>query len=178
MYLFYFRDQDLMTWNIDRENMNFEHFLYWLDPDDVQFVDDPLLAGWDVRGLFQSYVGWDGTDLNDVAITKQAYKKTSPVLMEDCTKGNKPQMKCQLIASADNKGYIRLHNYPAILENSHHFYNGHSNQVCAIAWTSGDLYLISVGGADRSVFQWQLTSEKTPYIKNYKPMKSDNAFKH
>ena len=36
--------------------MLFEHYLYWLDPDKVTFADDPLLAGWDVEGVFQTYV--------------------------------------------------------------------------------------------------------------------------
>ena len=86
----------------------------------------------------------------------------------------KQQYKCKLLASADNKGLIRVHNYPAIKESAHHYYSGHANQVSYIQWSCNDEYLVSVGGSDRSVFQWKLTNEPTNYIKKYKPLKSTN----
>ena len=62
----------------------FEHYLYWLDSDQVQFdgegADEPLFVGWSVEGVFQSYIGWDGTDLNALALTKEEFPKSSLVL--------------------------------------------------------------------------------------------------
>merc|ERR1712013_672275 len=171
------KDQDLMVWHLDRDAQHFEHYLYWLDPDRVEFHGDPLLAGWDTEGVFQSYVGWDGTDLNRLSLTASAFGKSSPVHELDVEKGRRRQTQCRLLASADNKGYIRVHNYPALKETAHHYYSGHANQVASVQWTAGDEFLVSVGGADRSVFQWRLTSEDTDYIRKYKPLKSTNQFK-
>ena len=171
------KDQDLMVWFLDRERRAFEHYLYWLDPDRVRFHGDPLLAGWDTEGVFQSYVGWDGTDLNCLSLTQQKLEKTSPVHELDVEKERPRQTRCRLLASADNKGYIRVHNYPALREAAHHYYSGHANQVASVQWTAGDEFLVSVGGADRSVFQWRLTSQPTDYIRKYKPLKSTNQFK-
>mmetsp|Transcript_1908 Transcript_1908/g.3713 ORF Transcript_1908/g.3713 Transcript_1908/m.3713 type:complete len:553 (-) Transcript_1908:165-1823(-) len=172
------KDQDLMVWFLNRAAESFEHYLYWLDPDKVQFADDPLMAGWDVEGVFQSYVGWDGTDLNAVSLTRKMFHKTSPVSDYDLNaRKDKQQVKCKLLATADNKGYIRVHNYPAIKEAAHHYYSGHATQVSAVQWSANDEFLISVGGSDRSVFQWKLTNEKSNYIEKYTPLKSTNAFK-
>ena len=91
--------------------------------------------------------------------------------------GHLQQTKCKLLASADNKGIIRIHNYPALKEQAHHYYPGHSMQVSSIQWTANDEFLISVGGADRAVFQWKLQSEPTQHIRNYRPLKSTNQFK-
>lgn len=171
------KDQDLMVWHLDRAAQHFEHYLYWLDPDRVEFHADPLLAGWDTEGAFQSYVGWDGTDLNALSLTQTEFAKSSPVHALDVEKGRPSQTECRLLASADNKGYIRVHNYPALKEEAHHYYSGHANQVANVQWTAGDHFLISIGGADRSVFQWRLTSDATDYIRKYKPLKSTNQFK-
>ena len=168
-----------MIWHIWENDCTFEHYLYLLDPNRVSFIDKPLLAGWDVSGLFQTYMGWDANDLNDLAITTNYYPKKSPLLDVDCNKkiGQKPQRECKFIVSASNKGYIRLHNYPAKTEEAHYYYGGHSQNVTGVSFTRNDEYLISVGGADRSVFQWKLTKDKTDYIKNYRPLKSANPFK-
>merc|ERR1711964_24822 len=60
------------------------------DPDDVEWADDPLIAGWDVQGCYQKE--WDGTDLNDVSLSAD---------------GN-------LIAAGDDFGIVRLTNYPCL----------------------------------------------------------------
>jgi WD40 repeat protein len=160
------KDQDLMVWFINGEERSFEHYLYWLDPDKVEFDGEPLLAGWDVQGLFQTKAGWDGTDLNCLSLTHHKFKKTSPLAQDDCEReGNSPQTGCRLIASGDNKGFIRLHNYPAIKEEAHHMYNGHANQVAKITWDCSEQFLFSAGGADKSLFQWKLVKEPTDYIK-------------
>ena len=68
-----------MVWFLgDRALQRFEHYLYWLDPDEVAFdgvgADEPLFVGWSVEGVFQSYIGWDGTDLNALALTKACHR--------------------------------------------------------------------------------------------------------
>jgi len=164
------KDQDLMVWYIEPKEKSFEHYLYWLDPDTVAFEGDPLLVGWDVQGLFQSSLGWDGTDLNSLSLTRKTFKKTSPITSQGAKKV-KPQLESKLIATGDGCGYVRVHNYPAINEDACHHYNGHSTQVYNVSWSYNDEYLISIGGADTSVFQWKLVHTPTEYIKKYRPVK-------
>jgi len=166
------KDQDLMVWYIEPTERTFEHYLYWLDPDMVAFEGNPLLAGWDVQGLFQSSLGWDGTDLNSLSLTRKTFKKTSPVLPQDCKKGTKPQYECKLIASGDGYGYVRVHNYPSINEEGCYHYNGHSSHVCQVCWSNTDDYLMSIGGSDTCVIQWKLVHTLPEYIKRYHPLKS------
>ena len=109
---------------------------------------------------------------------QKEFAKSSPVLDADLDRKRRRQSKCKLLASADNKGIVRIHNYPALKEHAHHYYSGHSMQVSAIQWTADDQCLVSVGGADRAVFQWRLQSTPTDHIRNYKPLKSTNRFKN
>jgi len=102
------------------------------DPDLVQWDGDPLVAGWDVVGLYQR--GWDGTDLNDTALTSDS----------------------TLIASGDDFGTVRLHNYPAVDPEACRTYNGHAEFVVGLDFLADDSYLFTVGGADMSIFQWKL----------------------
>ena len=96
-----------------------------------------MIAGWDVQGLYQS--GWDGTDLNDATITSDG----------------------RLVATGDDYGKVRLHNFPSTDPKTNCVYEGHSEFVVGVEFLRDDSQLITCGGADMAIFQWRLH-------KNYK----------
>jgi len=126
------RDYEVAYWWLDFTKKNAEFLTKIPDPDKVQWYGDPLVAGWDVQGLYQK--GWDGTNLKDCAITKDA----------------------TLLASGDEFGTVRLHNYPAVDSEACNAYNGHAEFVVSVDFSSDDSYLFSAGGADVSIFQWKV----------------------
>ncbi|ETO33629.1 hypothetical protein RFI_03471 [Reticulomyxa filosa] len=126
------RDYEVAYWILDSQKKTAEHCTKIPDPDKVRWESDPLVAGWDVQGLYQK--GWDGTDLNDCAVTSDA----------------------SLVASGDDFGTVRLHNYPAIDPEANYSYNGHAEFVVGVDFLVDDSYLLSVGGADLSIFQWKV----------------------
>lgn len=124
------RDYEISHWQLDNRTKRGARITTLPDPDVVAWAGDPLIAGWDVQGLYQAE--WDGTDLNDA-----------------CVSGN-------LIASGDDYGWVRLHNYPAINRDMHRKYQAHSAFVVGTEWTGKGDYLMSVGGNDCAIFQWRL----------------------
>jgi len=107
------------------------------DPDVTKWAGDPLLAGWDVEGLYQK--GFDGTDLNDCTLTSDG----------------------KLIISGDDYGTVRLHNYPAIDPETHLSFTGHAEFVQGVELLRDDSQLITCGGEDMAIFQWKLTKSKS-----------------
>merc|ERR1712157_226639 len=75
---------------LHRENRDCKFCPYIPDPDAIKFDGNPLIAGWDVRGCHVD--GFDGTDLNDIALTKDA----------------------KHAISADDYGALRVYNYPVV----------------------------------------------------------------
>ena len=72
----------------------------------------------------------DGTDINAVDRTKQTYEK---------------QMK--LLASGDDRGKVRLLQYPCLVKNSGSVVGrGHSSHVTNVLFNNSDQYLLSTGG--------------------------------
>lgn len=131
------RDYEIMHWKLDFENKTVAHELYSEDPDVVKYVGDPLIAGYDVMGCYQNNLGWDGTDLNYVALGA----------------------KRGIVASGDDFGTVRIHNYPALDESAHFAYSGHSAFVVGLGFVNDDdkeKYLISVGGGDKAIFKWRI----------------------
>ncbi|XKL65549.1 hypothetical protein PGB90_008969 [Kerria lacca] len=63
----------------------------------------------------------------------------------------------KLLASADDFGKVKLYTYPVIQPKSlHHTYGGHSSHVTNVTFLYDDTRLISVGGNDTSVLQWEI----------------------
>merc|ERR1712098_1007557 len=75
-----------------------------------------------------------GTDLNDIAVTKDG----------------------QIAISGDDRATIRITNYPATRQEPSTEYTNHAEFVVAVKLLVDDSQLISCGGADRAVFQWIL----------------------
>jgi len=133
------RDYEVAHWRIDADRCKGTFCAKIPDPDEVQWADDPLIAGWDVEGLYQRNLGWDGTDLNDATLTSDA----------------------KLIASGDDYGHVRLHNYPSTDPKTCAVYAGHAEFVVGVEFLRDDSQLITAGGEDMAIFQWKLH-------KNYK----------
>lgn len=131
------RDYEISYWKIDEPAQKFKRITTVPDPDLVKWSGDPLIAGWDVQGLYQA--DWDGTDLNDATVAN-----------------NK-----KLIATGDDYGWVRLHNYPCITNEVCKQYQAHSAFVVGVEWTGddgSDEYLMTVGGNDYAIFQWRLSN--------------------
>eukprot|EP00487_Bulimina_marginata_P000295 TRINITY_DN10543_c0_g1_i2.p1 TRINITY_DN10543_c0_g1~~TRINITY_DN10543_c0_g1_i2.p1 ORF type:complete len:275 (+),score=60.77 TRINITY_DN10543_c0_g1_i2:491-1315(+) len=126
------RDYEIAHWTLDTGAKKGKFLAKQPDPDDTKWSDDPLIAGWDTQGLYQS--GWDGTDLNDATVTSDD----------------------KLIASGDDYGCVRLHNYPAIDPEACLEYHGHAEFVVGVEFLRDDSQLITCGGNDMAIFQWKV----------------------
>jgi len=94
-----------------------------------------------VQGVWPPYA--DGTDVNAV----------------DRAKGG------DVIAAADDFGRVTLRHYPALLPTAIASVSmGHSSHVTNVRFTAGDRHLISVGGNDKSVFQWRVYGDTGPGV--------------
>jgi len=134
------RSYDICHWKLDFDRSKCTFNPGIPDPDLIKWTGDPLIAGWDVQGLYQK--GWDGTDLNDATLSANG----------------------KYIASGDDFGVVRLHRYPALEPSAHVKYSGHSSFVVGVEFlrdVSGEEErLITCGGNDMSIFQWKLLSEE------------------
>lgn len=126
------RSYEICHFNLDSEKKKGKFESHQPDPDEVKWADDPLIAGWDTQGLYQD--GWDGTDLNDAAVTNDR----------------------RLIVSGDDYGCVRLHNYPAIDNTACLEYRGHAEFVVGVEFLADSSQLITCGGNDMAIFQWKV----------------------
>merc|ERR1719436_1183761 len=128
------RDYEVAHWMVDHENRSLRFYPHQVDPDDVNWHGDPLVAGWDVQGCYQQE--WDGTDLNDITLTEDN----------------------QIIATGDDFGFVRLFKYPAVSNKpeAHRAYLGHSSFVVGVEFCRDNKNLITCGGNDMAIFQWVL----------------------
>eukprot|EP01083_Nonionella_stella_P171175 584134_1 len=131
------RDYEVCHWRLDTSGRTAMFVPNVSDPDVVQWADDPLIAGWNVEGLYQK--GWDGTDLNDATLTSDS----------------------RLVATGDDYGKVRLHNFPSTDPKTCNVYGGHAEFVVGVEFLRDDSQLITCGGADMAIFQWKVH-------KNYK----------
>lgn len=100
---------------------------------DTQWATFTCTLGWPVMGIW-SDTG-DGTDINAV----------------DTAHGK------SLVAAGDDFGKVRLYRFPTgVLKAPSRRYGGHSAHVTNVRWSGDDAHLLSVGGADASVFQWRV----------------------
>lgn len=100
---------------------------------DSPWSTNSCVLGWGVQGIWPR--GADGTDVNAVSTS---HKKN-------------------LLVSGDDFGTVKLFNYPAAAPKSQYkAYHGHSAHVTNVVFSSNDKYIISTGGADRSILQWKV----------------------
>uniref|UniRef100_A0A8D8QNL7 Echinoderm microtubule-associated protein-like 1 n=1 Tax=Cacopsylla melanoneura TaxID=428564 RepID=A0A8D8QNL7_9HEMI len=63
----------------------------------------------------------------------------------------------KLVATGDDYGKVKLYAYPAAQPKSLcHVYHGHSSHVTSVTFLHDDSRIISTGGKDTSVMQWQI----------------------
>ena len=106
---------------------------------DLEWSTWSCVIGWPVQGIWPA--SSDGTDVNAVERSKSS----------------------KVLASADDFGQVKLFRYPCPEKNSaFNVYHGHSSHVTNLAFT-GD-YLISVGGNDKSIFQWRYLEEEEELV--------------
>jgi WD40 repeat protein/Ca2+-binding EF-hand superfamily protein len=123
--------------------------LYWNLPDckqntsgasanrDEEWASWSCTIGWPVQGVYPPCA--DGTDVNSVCRNK--------------TK--------EVIATADDFGMVKLFRYPCLKGSLFSKYVGHSSHVTGVDFTYNDKYLISIGGNDKSIFQWSVNRPDT-----------------
>ncbi|KAG1711816.1 hypothetical protein DVH05_009058 [Phytophthora capsici] len=100
---------------------------------DVKWATWTCTLGWPVQGIWPECA--DGTDINAV-----------------CASSSRT-----ILASGDDSGNVKFFRYPCIPKGSKFIAcKGHSSHVVNVRFSFDDKYLISVGGNDRSIFQWKL----------------------
>ena len=105
---------------------------------DTKWASQSTLFGWHMRGIWPEDA--DGTDVNA------------------CARSNTGDR--DLLATADDFGKVKLFRYPCIVPRADHRpYGGHSSHVTNVGFVYNDRWLISAGGDDRAVFQWEVTKE-------------------
>lgn len=61
-----------------------------------------------------------------------------------------------VVATGDDFSLVKLFKYPSVVEKAgYKAYKGHSSHICKLRFTAKDLFLVSVGGNDKSVFIWE-----------------------
>ncbi|XP_035665334.1 echinoderm microtubule-associated protein-like 1 [Branchiostoma floridae] len=88
-----------------------------------------------------------------------------------------------LLASADTHGKVNLFRFPcSTFQAPGHVYPGHGSHVTSVSFLQGDDWLISTGGMDCSVIQWQVvrpgpkhSTKRTHKDYNKPPTKSINS---
>lgn len=62
----------------------------------------------------------------------------------------------KVIITADDFGKLKMFRYPCIEPGaSYGQETGHSSHVTNVRWMNEDRYVVSTGGNDRCVFQWE-----------------------
>jgi len=131
------------------------------------FYGEPLPAGWDTQGLYQNQLNWETFNITDCVlcdslINKEENKKKNK-------KDNNKKNNIKLLISGDVYGSLRVFNYPAIKSTSNQEYNGHSQIIAGIGKLQNKEEVITCGGMDMSIFQWN--------IKYGEPKKENNKIK-
>ncbi|XP_053330504.1 echinoderm microtubule-associated protein-like 1 isoform X3 [Spea bombifrons] len=100
---------------------------------DIEWATYTCTLGFQVFGVWPE--GSDGTDLN--AICRSTDKK--------------------LLATGDDFGKVHLFSYPCYqFRASGHAYGGHSSHVTNVSFLHEDSHLVSTGGKDMSIMQWNI----------------------
>ena len=100
---------------------------------DALWNDWTCVLGFPVMGIWE--MGGDGTDVNSVHRSSDG----------------------RFVATADDRGKIKLFNYPCIAKDSpSRSYSGHSSHVANVRFSAGDKWLVSCGGLDKGVFCWRV----------------------
>jgi WD40 repeat protein len=113
---------------------------------DVDWHTWTCTLGWPVQGIWPKCA--DGTDINAVDLNG------SPS-MHDKSK------KKKTLITADDSGKLKMFRWPCIEKGSpFSVESGHASHVTNVRWNANSKWVVSTGGNDRCVFQWQLIKEE------------------
>ncbi|VDK37930.1 unnamed protein product [Taenia asiatica] len=102
---------------------------------DVRWATQHCNLGFEVAGIWSS--DCDGTDINAVCRSHST----------------------RLLATADDFGQVNLFRYPTCqLKSKPRSYGGHSSHVTNVDFLFDDSRLISIGGADMAILQWEVVT--------------------
>lgn len=106
--------------------------------------------GFPVMGIWRlgEMDAMDGTDINAVCRSSSLvqFEKLDPC-----------HGRGAFVVTADDDGFVRLHNYPCVIESSPcREYLGHSSHVTAVRFSPCNRWVCSAGGHDRAIFQWRV----------------------
>jgi len=106
---------------------------------DEEWATQTCIYGWFVRGVWPE--GADGTDINGMGRSNTGDR--------------------ELVVTSDDFGKVKLFRYPSIVPNADcKPYSGHSSHVTNVAFACNDKWVVSTGGEDRGVFQWEVVREE------------------
>ena len=147
-----------LDWALDscqlRSSCSAHEQLYWrlfesqggaeeIQPHESRWASHTCFMGPDLIGIWPFHC--DGTDINACARTPA----------EDW-----PLM---FAATADDFGQVKLFRWPCTRPRAQHAcYTGHAANVTNVAFSADGSLLLSIGGNDRTVFQWELS--QTPRL--------------
>ena len=104
----------------------------------------------------------DGTDINDVCRSNRiaAFADSDPLAGEP-----------EVVVAAHDDGKVRLLSYPAVVEEAPcRAYVGHCSHVAGIRFSPDNVYVMSMGGDDRSAMQWRVLPQANDDIVVEKPL--------
>jgi microtubule-associated protein-like 6 len=61
----------------------------------------------------------------------------------------------KICVTGDDFGTVKLFSFPNFKNSAYNKFIGHSSHVTNVRFSYDDSYLISVGGNDKSIFQWK-----------------------
>ena len=77
----------------------------------------------------------------------------------DINSCDRSSMDCepyQLLAVGDDKGKVKLFRYPCVSKAKYKEGKGHSSHVVGVKFSGDNKYVISIGGNDGCIFQWNI----------------------
>jgi len=106
---------------------------------DTQWATWTCVLGWPVQGVWPTMDENDGTNINA------------------CHQSNNGEY----LAAVDEKGRVKVYTYPCIKNGAASVQgHGHSAHITNVRFNSADSHMFTLGGSDRSVFQWKITQTK------------------
>ncbi|XP_023587448.1 echinoderm microtubule-associated protein-like 5 isoform X1 [Trichechus manatus latirostris] len=103
----------------------------------VHWASWTCVSGLEVNGIWPKY-----SDINDINSVDGNYVG-------------------QVLVTADDYGVVKLFRYPCLRKGAKFKkYIGHSAHVTNVRWSHDYQWVISIGGADHSVFQWRFIPER------------------
>uniref|UniRef100_A0A672QM52 EMAP like 5 n=1 Tax=Sinocyclocheilus grahami TaxID=75366 RepID=A0A672QM52_SINGR len=103
----------------------------------VQWSSWTCVLGSEVNGIWPKY-----SDINDINSVEANFNS-------------------QVLVTADDYGLVKLFRYPCVRKGAKFKkYLGHSAHITNVRWSHDYQWVITIGGADHSVFQWKFVPER------------------